>query len=100
MSDSSKDAEYAAPRWEGLLLIPTKHAMLRARQLRMDMFDVAAILEAGVDCETGPRRPGIRERCANWRGELTRVIVSRGPSGWVDGEEAWIILNIKPVGKT
>jgi hypothetical protein len=63
----------------------------------MDIYDIAAILEGGYDCEKGKRKRNIRERCSKWRGQTIRIIVSQEPSGWVNDDEAWIVLSIKPV---
>jgi len=85
------------PAWEGLPIILTYHGAQRADALGLNIHDIAAILEGGEDCEEDPRKRGGRERCARWRGQTLRVIVSREPSGWVNGEDAWIVINVKPV---
>ena len=63
----------------------------------MDLYDIAIILDGGYDCEKGKRKKGIRERCSKWRGKTIRIIASKEPSGWIDNEDAWIILSIKPL---
>ena len=85
------------PTWEGLQIIPTDHAIDRAFDLGLDIYDIAVILEGGYDCEKGRRKPSIRERWSKWRGQTIRIIVSREPSGWVDGADAWIVLSVKPM---
>ncbi len=91
------DGESPFPAWEGLPLIPTYHAVDHLYSLRMDLWDLAALLEAGEDCEQSKRRAGMRERCGGWRGHRLRVVLCRERSGWVDNEEAWIVIAVKPV---
>lgn len=83
------------PSWEGLPIILTDHAADRAFDLRIDIYDIAAILEGGYDCEKGRRKSSIRERCSKWKGQTIRVIVSQEPSGWIDDNNAWIVMSIK-----
>jgi hypothetical protein len=64
--------------------------------LRIDLWDVASILESGCDCFQGKRKATVRERCCRWRGLLLKVIVSREATGWVDGADAWIVVNVIP----
>ena len=85
------------PTWEGLPIIFTKHAASAAQLLGMDIYDIAVLLEGGQDCEEGPRRYGIRERCSKWRGRWVRIVVSREQSGWIEDKYAWIVMNVKPV---
>ena len=79
--------------------MPTYHATDHLYRLGMDLWDVAAILESGEDCEEGPRRSGIRERCSEWRGRRIRVVASREPTGWVEGKDAWIVLAVKVLAR-
>ena len=74
----------------------TQHATEQAYRLDLDVYDVAAILEGGYDCERSRRKPGIRERCSRWRRSWIRVVTSLEPSDHTDGENAWIITAIKP----
>ncbi len=84
------------PTWEGIPIIPTDHAIDQAYELGLDDYDIASILEGGYDCIRGRRKRGIRERCSRWRGGWLRVVVSLEPSGYTDGNEAWIVLALKP----
>ncbi len=86
---------WGLPSWKGLPIILTDHAADRAYDLRIDIYDIAAILEGGYDCEKGRRKGNIRERCSKWRRQTIRIIISRETSGWVDENEAWIVLSVK-----
>lgn len=97
MISLSRNPNWEYPTWLGLPIIPTDHAMKRAFDIGMDIYDIAAILEGGYDCEKGSRRMEIRERCSKWRGKLIRIIVSKQTSGWVDGNYAWIVISVKPL---
>jgi hypothetical protein len=62
----------------------------------MDDWDIAAILEGGIDCEESRRDEGCVERCSRWHGRWVRVVAQRAQSGWNNGKDAWIIVTIKP----
>ena len=85
------------PKWNDLPIIPTGHGAKRMDDLNLNIYDVAAILTGGYDCEKGRRKQNIRERCERWRREILRIVVSREYTEWVKGP-AWLVLTVKPEG--
>lgn len=84
------------PSWGDVPIVLTYHAAEQAYLLGLDLHDIAAILEGGHDCERDRRKRNVRERCTRWKRSNIRVVVALEPSGYTDGENAWIVLAIKP----
>ncbi len=60
---------------------------------RMNLYDVVAILEEGVDCAPSRRRSGTVERCATYRKEWIKVVAVRD-FHYSTGEECWLIRHV------
>jgi hypothetical protein len=55
------------PLYQGKPIIPSRAAQMEMDRLRMDLWQVKEILEAGRDCSASKRKPGIIERCIRKR---------------------------------
>ena len=95
-SGSSWDA---TPSWRGLPLILYDHGARAADRLRLSSWDLALLLESSEPCPGARRAEGIEERCTQGKGMRLKVILASAATGWTENAEAWIAINIKPLGK-
>jgi hypothetical protein len=73
------------PEYKNRKIIPTKSAYRELEDLKMDLFEVLEILEAGYDCSRGKRREGITERCLRKRRKVFRAVIAEGQFLYPDG---------------
>ncbi len=86
------------PRYEGMPVFVSQRAVAEMLHKRMSIHDSLAILEEGVDCSRGPRKPGVVERCAKHRGEWVKVVAVRDYHKDTR-EDCWLITHVGDTGR-
>lgn len=80
------------PKWEGLHIIPSCHAIETMDDIGMQLYDIANLLEYGQSCEE-KRKDDTYTVCERWAKRTIKIVVKRNYSGLVKSD-AWIVITI------
>lgn len=87
------------PTYQGLPIIPVqtrkgqKNIIDELARYRIDLDDVAEILNDGYDCSSGRRRKGVLEKCIDRGNKTIKVVVQTGFIEF-DGKECWELIHV------
>ncbi|MFA0846335.1 hypothetical protein [Methanobacterium formicicum] len=81
------------PKWRGLCIVPSCHAIEKMAAIGMQLYDIANLLEYGQPCLDEKRKDDTHTICEKWAKRTLKIVVSKDYSQTVN-DEAWILVTV------